>query len=94
MVTKVAAQIHMDDNIVENAELEELLEARQELKESVSEYRKADKSAKDKIRSIEAPTPFRVGRFLISKRDIPAKSVSFETTEGSGFTIKIAGEAD
>jgi len=90
MVTKTKArpQIHMDDTIVENPELEKLLEERQALKESVASYRKADKAAKDKIRSLETPTPYRVGRFIISKQAVPAKSVAFETTEGSRFTIK------
>ena len=90
MVTKTKArpQIHMDDKIVEDAELERLLEERQALKESVSSYRKADQAAKDKIRSMETQTPYRVGRFIISKQAVPAKSVAFETTEGSRFTIK------
>lgn len=94
MVSKTRArpQIHMDDNIVENPELEKLLEERQELKESVSEYKKADKAAKDKIRSIEEPTPYRVGRFIISKQAVPAKSIAFETTEGSRVTIKTISE--
>ena len=92
MVTKVRAQIHMDDNIVKDAELERLLEERQELKESVASYKKADKEAKDKLRSIETPTPYRVGRFIISKHAIPAKSVSFDTTESSRFTLKTISE--
>ena len=94
MVSKTRArpQIHMDDNIVENPELEKLLEERQELKESVSAYKKADKVAKDKIRSIDTPTPYRVGRFIISKQAVPAKAVAFETAEGSRFTIKTISE--
>lgn len=90
--TKTRAQIHFDDNIIEDRELEEMLEERQELKESVSAYRKADKKAKDKIPTITAPTPFRVGRFIIAKQAVAAKSVSFDTTESSRFTIKIIGE--
>ena len=82
----------MDETILENPELLELLEERQALKESVASYRKADKAAKDAIRLIETPTPYRVGRFVISRQPVPAKSVSFETTEGERFTIKIAGE--
>lgn len=93
MVTKTRPQIHMDDSIVENPELEKLLEDRQELKESVSAYRKADKAAKEKIRSIETPTPYRVGRFVIDKKTTPARDVSFEVVEGLRFSIKIAGEA-
>lgn len=90
MVTKTRArpQIHMDETILENAGLEKLLEERQTLKASVASYRKADKEAKDAIRLIETPTPYRVGRFVISKKDMPAKQVSFETADGLRITIK------
>ena len=92
MVTKTKAQIHMDEKIVEDAELEHMLEDRQELKQSVAEYRKVDKDVKSRLRSIGTPAPYRVGRFVISKRDISAKSVSFETQASLSFTIKLAGE--
>ena len=94
MVTRTRAktQIHMDETILENAELEKLLEERQTLKESVSEYRKADKEAKDAIRLIETPTPYRVGRFVISKKDVPGKPVAFETQDSLRITIKTVGE--
>lgn len=94
MVTKTRTkpQISMDETIVENPELLKLLEDRQALKESVASYRKADKAAKDKIRTVDTPTPYRVGRFVISKREVSAKQVSFEVSESSVFTIKLAGE--
>ena len=92
MVTKTRTQIHMDEAIVENPELEKMLEDRQELKQSVAEFRKVDKDVKDKIGSIGTPTPYRVGRFVIDKRDISAKSVAFETQASFSFTIKLAGE--
>lgn len=92
MVTKTRAQIHMDDKIIENPELEKLLEDRQELKGSVSEYRKADKAAKYKILSIATPTPYRVGRFIITKKDVPGKPVAFETADSLRITIKTVGE--
>jgi len=92
MTTKTRAQIHMDEAIVKNPELEKMLEDRQELKESVALYRKVDKDVKAKIGSIGTPTPYRVGRFVISKRDYSAKSVSFETQASFSFVIKLAGE--
>lgn len=92
MTTKTKAQISMDETIVENAELEEMLENRQELKLSVTEYRKVDKDVKAKIGSIGTPTPYRVGRFVISKRDLSAKTVSFETQASFSFVIKLAAE--
>lgn len=92
MTTKTRSQVHMDDNIVNDAELEKMLEDRQELKQTVGEYRKVDKSVKARIKSITTPTPYRVGRFIISKRDVSAKSVSFETQASFSFTIKLIGD--
>ena len=53
MATKKQAQIHMDDQIVNDPELESLLEERQELKVNVSEYIKVNKKAQEKICKIE-----------------------------------------
>lgn len=92
MSTKTRAQIHMDETIVKNPELEKMLEDRQELKETVAEYRKVDKEVKNIIKSIATPTPYRVGRFVISKHEISAKSVAFETQVSFSFVIKLAGE--
>ena len=94
MVAKVKSQISMDDNIVKDDELEKILEERQELKQSASDYKKADKKAKDRIRSIETPTPYRVGRFIISSSIVPAKTVAFDTAEGIRFSIKTADEQE
>jgi len=92
MATKVRAQISMDDKVVDNPELEQLLEQRQELKQSVSDFRKADKKAKAKIQAVQTPLPYRVGRFIIGKQVIPAKSVAFETGEADRITIKTVDE--
>ncbi|GAJ23727.1 unnamed protein product, partial [marine sediment metagenome] len=89
---KVKAQIDMDDTILENPELEKLLEERQVLKASVSEFRKADKAAKEKIQTIQTPMPSRVGRFLITKQPLAAKLVTFETEEGTRVDIKAVDE--
>lgn len=92
MATKTKAQIHMDDKILDNPELLRLLEDRQELKRGVSEYRAMDKKAKAMIATIQTPTPYRVGRFIISIQSVSAKSVSFDTAAGSHFTIKTIDE--
>ena len=82
----------MDEIIIKNPELEKMLEDRQELKTSVTEYNKLNKSVKEAIRSIESPTPYRVGRFVISRHEVKAKEVAFETQASFSFTIKLAGE--
>ena len=93
MATKVKSQISFDETIIKDPELEKLLEKRQGLKGAVSEYEKADKAAKGKILSITTPTPFRVGRFLITKTDVPGKPVAaFETSDTLRITIKTADE--
>lgn len=92
MPPKVKPQISMDETIVEDPELEKILDNRQDLKESVSEYSKLNKEVKGRLSTIETPTPFRIGRFVINRKITPARQVSFEASEGFTFTIKIAGE--
>ena len=92
MVTKTRAQIHMDETIVENPELEKMLEDRQELKNSVSAYSKLNKDVKGRLSAIEMPTPFRIGRFVINRTAMAGREVAFETSDGVRFSIKLAGE--
>lgn len=90
MVTKKRPQSHMDDVIVKDAELEKLLEKRESLKESAAEYRKSDKEAKNKMKSIETPTPYRVGRFIIDRHDTSGRHVEFDVQSSFRFDIKLA----
>lgn len=92
MVTKTRAQIGMEDNWVNDEKLEELLEEREQIKKSASDYRKADKEAKAKIAEYENKMPFRCGRFIISSKMISPRSVEFEITGGSKISIKTADE--
>lgn len=85
-------QIGMDDTIIENPELLRLLEEREDLKESVANYRAVDKKAKGMIQGIETPTPYRVGRFVIDRSKVAPREVNFEIAEGFRFTIKTADE--
>lgn len=90
--SKVKEQLGLQDVIVEDTELEQLLEKRQSLKEGVSAYNKADKEAKVKIETIQTPTPYRVGRFVIAKTPTPDRSVSFDVMAGNRISIKVLGE--
>ena len=92
MGPKTKPQLHMDDNILDNPALEQLLESREELKQGAKDFRAADKAAKDMIRGIEAPTPYRVGRFIVDKGVVEAQTVEFERPEGFKFTIKAVTE--
>lgn len=90
MAVKAKAQMHMDDKVVENKELENILEAREELKEKVASYRQTDKDAKDKIKSLDLPVPCRVGRFIIAKTAMEGKEISFQTQPSTRISIKLA----
>jgi len=92
MATRARPQIHMDDNIINDPELERMLEEREEIKRGIADYRKLDKEVKNKLRSIETPTPYRVGRFVINSHVMPGKEVAFETQDSIRLTIKLAGE--
>jgi len=92
MVTKVKEQIHMEETIIEDEELECILDERQELKLSVSEFRKKDKEAKAKILQIDKPMPIRIGRYIINRQSTPPRSVAFDTNGSIRVTIKHIGE--
>ena len=96
MPAKVKSQIHMDDVVVRNAELESLLEERQVKKDAnkaaAAEYKSADETAKEKLQSLSEVPPYRVGRFIITRNDIAPKSVSFETAPSSRLNIKLVSE--
>jgi len=88
MATRMKAQIHMEDNVVKDDELEKLLEDRQEQKQAASDYRKIDKKAKDKLATVQTPKPFRVGRFIIAEQKVDAKHVEFDSGESTRLSIK------
>lgn len=90
--TRARAQSSMDEAILDEPELEKMLDERQELKESISAYNKLSKEVKAKLQAISAPSPFRIGRFVIKRESVPARSISFETEASIRFSIKLAGE--
>ncbi len=92
---KAQPQRSMDETqIVENEQLEALLDKRQDLKESVREHTKLTKEAKTIIAGIEIPTPYRVGRYVISKTLTDAKHVEFDTDAGYRVNIKADSDPD
>ncbi len=82
----------MDDVVIQDDELEQFLEDRQEAKKAIAEYNALDKKTKAKIDSMQPPPPYRIGRFVISKSPIPPKDVSFHTGESSRISIKLLGD--
>jgi len=90
--TKTKPQIGLEDKIVTNPDLEALLEDRQLRKAQAKEYRATDKKAKEAINALNEVPPYRIGRFIISRETTKAKSVAFETSEGSRVSIKTIDE--
>ena len=85
---KAQPQHGLGETVVENTELLALLEERETLSQGKRDYNAKDKEAKAMLAGIEAKTPFRVGRFVISRQTTPAKTVSFETPAGFRLNIK------
>ncbi len=85
MATKTKSQISMDDRIVANPALLDLLEQRETAKEALAETKEVRKAFKVKddackaaIKAIEEIPPYRIGRFVITKKDRAARTVEFE----------------
>lgn len=91
---RVRPQISMDDKFIEDPELEKLLEERQVAKEATSvankEYRGLDEKAQAKVLALDLTETVRCGRFLLSKKVIEPKEVSFETAESVRARIQLA----
>jgi len=84
MPAQPKAQIGMDDTFIENPELQDLLEKREEAKTPLAEARaafnKLDAEAKAKVMGLEiAPgEEVRCGRFMLSKSQQTEEEKSFQ----------------
>jgi hypothetical protein len=88
-------QTAIGETPIEDVALEAALEAREKAKDAASKARKAfkevDDDAKARIRQLElGDAPARVGRFVIGERDVPGRSVSFESEPATRITIRLA----
>jgi hypothetical protein len=82
----------MDEHVVESAELEAALEAREVAKAAAREARAAFKEKHDAAAGLIAAleldeSPTRVGRFRLVVRKVAARSVAFETDPTTRVTI-------
>jgi hypothetical protein len=82
----------MDDRIVSNSELLDLLEQRETAKVGAANYRAKDKDAKEAIIKLGEEPPYRIGRFIITKRSHNGRHVEFDTEAGSTINIARADE--
>ena len=83
---------------IENAELEQALEERERAKakagEARKEYAEIDEQAKTLVNGLDLgdDAPVRVGRFILTRRPVAARSVAFETSPTSRLTISLVAE--
>lgn len=84
-----------DEQEIKDAELEAALEERESKKAIAGEHRKAyaesDDKAKGLVARLELPEGgvARVGRFRITRQEVPAKVVHFESKASSRILIEI-----
>ena len=95
MAVAAQPQTAIGEHVVEDAELEAALEAREQAKAAASEARKtfaaADEAAKGRIHELDlGEGRARCGRFVIAERDLPARSVAFDTEASTRVTIRVA----
>jgi len=85
MPVSTTPQTNIYETTIEDEALEEELELRQQLREKASNaralFKEADEKAKSRIATLDlgAGAPVRVGRFVLTRKMRPARSVSFET---------------
>jgi hypothetical protein len=83
---------------IEHAEVETALEAREKVKARLRDARKAFKEADDKAKGLVETLELgddaavRVGRFVLTRRVVAGRSVSFETGESARLYIKLLEE--
>lgn len=90
---KVKGQLGMDETVIDNAELEAALEARQKLRVQMSALTKpfseSDQKAKALIADvIPEDTIARVGRFRIERKRVEGRHVEFDSKPRVGVRIE------
>jgi hypothetical protein len=94
----VVPQASLYEATLENAELEAALEAREVTKAAASAARKAhadaDEHAKALVETLDLGdgAPVRVGRFLLTRKPVGARSVAFDTAATTRLTIRTLNE--
>jgi hypothetical protein len=91
---KLEPQTSLYETTIENAELEAALEAREVSKAAAGAARKAYTEADEHTKALVEPldlgngAPVRVGRFVLTRRPVAARSVSFDTEPTTRLTIR------
>lgn len=100
MSTTAKPQTSIYETTIENPDIEDALEKRDQLRERASEaralFKEADDAAKAKLAALDLgnDAPIRCGRFVITRRMREARSVSFETEASVQLRISTIGDDD
>jgi hypothetical protein len=98
MALRAVPQLGFDEQVIEDADIEEALEERQRRKASLGavrkEYDEAHESAVAAIARLELPEggAARIGRFRVTRSAVAARSVAFETKATSRLRIVLIEE--
>jgi hypothetical protein len=93
-------QTGMDEQVIEDAEILEALQARQAAREIAAGARKVAKAAHDRamvqIEKLELPlgATARVGLYRVTRTVTAAKHVNFDTAPGERIKISLAPDGD
>lgn len=92
-------QLAIDERVIEDAELEDALERREKAKAKAAAARKAFATVQDEAKGLLGrhelgEAPVRVGRFVVTARALPARSVAFDTDPSTRISIRVAKDAD
>lgn len=92
MAVQDRPQMATDERLVESAELEAALEAREVAKAAArdarSRFKETDDTARGLIGALElGETPARIGRFRLVVRKVAGRSVAFDTEPTTRVTI-------
>ncbi|HEY7620307.1 MAG TPA: hypothetical protein VH834_11070 [Solirubrobacteraceae bacterium] len=96
---RLVPQASLYEATIENAELEQALEDRERQRNAVAASRKRFREIDDRTKLLVADldlgddAPVRVGRFLITRTAVAARSVAFDTEPTTRLTIRTLEDA-
>lgn len=100
MTTTARPQLAFDETLIDDDELEESLESREEAKAAAGVARKAYNEANEaagvEVAKLELPDgkAVRCGRFRVTRSAIPARAVSFDVKPSTRVRITVVGEEE
>lgn len=99
MAARPQPQTALDEHVIEDELLEKALEAREGAKANALAARKAYGKAHDAVKGhLErhdlSEGPLRVGRFVVTARELEGRSVAFDVEPSTRVSIRVAKDAE